>query len=255
MRPWLVVVALVGVAGAVALALWVGAPPEAVLAPATPAAPVAPPDALGGRPASAAAIGETRGPRLLVPRAATAPTLDGDLSDAAWLAGPARTGALTATAGHPPYGDARLLWKDDVLYVALYAADEDIRAPRTGADEPLWLDDHFHLEVDGRGFDRSIDVSPRAVLTDGRRPEGIAGPLDYRWQSGARLEVELDGTVDSGGDEADEEWVVEMALPLAALDLAAEPGASTTLEVRRCDTPPGQAHICASWRGSIELAP
>jgi hypothetical protein len=48
--------------------------------------------------------------------------------------------------------------------------------------------------------------------------------------------VDRDGTLDDPSDE-DEEWVVEAAIPLAALGVTGAPGTRIQIEVSRCDTP------------------
>src|SRR5579862_5505361 len=69
---------------------------------------------------------------LHVPHAPASIIIDGDTDDPGWLRppGPARTGAFTLPNGAKtnPYSDARILWGDGQLYVALYASDEDIES-------------------------------------------------------------------------------------------------------------------------------
>jgi hypothetical protein len=71
---------------------------------------------------------------------------------------------------------------------------------------------------------------------------------------GARAAVDLDGTTNDPSDE-DEEWVVEAAIPLASLGLAARPGATLRLSLERCDVPKGSSRRCGVWgrdpRGAI----
>ena len=167
-------------------------------------------------------------PRLLVPRTDAALRLDGALSEPAWR-GAARTGAFlepgTREAARP-HSDARLLWDGRRLLLALYAADEDIRTAH-----PAWLADAFQVRVLG---DRAaaFDVSASGALTAARISP--SGAVDTTWQSGAEVAVERDGTPDVPGDR-DEEWVVELALPLDALGLRAEPGATVDVRIARCD--------------------
>jgi hypothetical protein len=168
-----------------------------------------------------------RAPRagLRVPRGAVA--LDGETDEPDWR-GAARTGPFPGSDGHParPYSEARFLRDDAHLYVALYAADEDIRA----------RDDSFRL-VFG---DRTLDVSATGVVTAhraGGRP----------WDSGARAASDLDGTPDDPRDW-DEEWSDELSIPLDALGPA-----PLDLAIRRCDTPRDGKRVCAAWRGTLRL--
>jgi len=56
------------------------------------------------------------------------------------------------------------------------------------------------------------------------------------------------GVLNDPSDE-DEEWVVEAALPLMALGLAAAPGTRFSVAISRCDTPRAGAGDSAAARG------
>ena len=200
--------------------------------------------------AKPASIAPAHATRLLVPHADGNITLDGDMDDPGWLHATARTGPFVASSGATarPYSDARFVWGDGHLYVALYASDEDIRAPRTEPDAPLWLDDAFHLVFSDDKLARSIDVSPLGTVTDGIRAVGGQGPFDYAWSSGAHVSHELDGTANNPSDE-DEEWVLEMAIPFESLGLEGERGDQIALTIHRCDTPKHAKRVCGSWNG------
>jgi hypothetical protein len=212
--------------------------------------------ALGG--VAAARRGSTprpvlsRGVELHVPHAPASIVLDGDVDDPGWRGPGGRTRALVTADGSEarPYSDARLVWGDGQLYVALYAADQDIVATYSDPDSPLWLEDAFELRFSDGVREESIDVSPRGVVTDAARTVG--GPLDYAWSSGAHVSRELDGTMNDSRDD-DEEWLLEMAIPLEALGLEGKPGDRVELTLRRCDTPkhaPKHAsRVCSAWNG------
>jgi hypothetical protein len=186
---------------------------------------------------------------LFVPHLPGTITLDGDTDDPGWTQapGPARTGPFRLASGAEarPYSDARLLWGDGHLYLALYAADEDIRTRTDEPDGPLWLDDSFRLTFGRDGVEYAIEVSPRGIVTDAIK---VAGRFDYSWSSGAHVSPELDGTLNKP-DDMDEEWVIEMAIPFESLGLRGEPGESIAFSLRRCDTPKGSGatRVCASW--------
>ena len=162
---------------------------------------------------------------LHVPQAKGPITLDGELGEAAWLRATARTNAFVTESGDDParpYSDARMLWGGEQLYVALYAADEDIRPG-----------DLFHVELEGYGKEhvrRILDVAPFGPATEG----------------GIRFGRDLDGTVGDASDD-DEEWVVEVAIPLRSLGLTGQPGERIAFSVHRCDTPKGGTRFCGSW--------
>ena len=191
---------------------------------------------------------------LHVPRARGTLDIDGETAEPAWQVAIARTGAFVDQAGVAahPYSDMRLTWDGDNLYLLLYAADEDLEAHQETRDSPVWVEDDFHLFF-GNGRDEwTLDVSPRGTLTDGRRAASLANgyggarPFDYGWSSGARLGVDIDGTVNDPSDD-DEEWVVEMAIPLSSLGLAGHAGERLALHAHRCDTPKGGARSCGAW--------
>ncbi len=148
-----------------------------------------------------------------IPRAPLPIKIDGELDEPAWTGNPARTGAFPPGK---PYSDARMLSDDTTLYIALYAADEDIET----------RDDAFRIVFDVNGTKHEIEVSPKCVV------------------SGARVACDTDGTIDDPSD-MDEEWVVEMALPLAAIGV--ERHVPFGLKMERCDTPKHEARTCTSW--------
>lgn len=186
-----------------------------------------------------------RGPELVVPRAAGEITIDGELEDPGWTASLARTGAFVdGDKPAHPYSDARFVHRDGQLFVVLYAADEDIRIAEAKHDDPLYLSDAFELVFRTPRGELLIDVSPGGVVTDARR--SVGGATDFAWESHARVSVDRDGTVDDPSDQ-DEEWVVEMAIPLDALGLTGESGERVGLTMRRCDRVPNAGRVCGTW--------
>jgi hypothetical protein len=187
-----------------------------------------------------------RGLVIDVPRAPGDITIDGELEDPGWSGGMGRTGAFTTADGRDahPYSDARFVHRNGQLFVVLYAADEDIRATSARHDEPLYGADAFQLTLRTTSGELSLDVSSAGVVTDARR--SASGALDFSWESHARVAVDRDGTPNDPSDQ-DEEWVVEMAIPLEALGLSGRAGERIGLEVRRCDDVPGIGRVCAGW--------
>jgi hypothetical protein len=183
---------------------------------------------------------------LHVPRAGGPIVIDGELGDDGWLGRAARTGGFVASDGSQsrPYSDARMVWSDGTLYVALYAADEDLRATYREGDAPLWLEDAFHLSFRRDDTELTFDVSPLGTLTDAQRTGERA--FDYSWQSGARVSRDVDGTLNDPADD-DEEWVIEMAIPLQALGLRGTQGERTGFSIHRCDTPKRGPRLCGGW--------
>jgi hypothetical protein len=154
---------------------------------------------------------------FVIPRTSTPIKIDGELDEPSWVGSPARTGAFAGK----PYSDARMLWDDTTLYLALYAADEDIETST----------DAFRLVFDVKGTPHEIDVAPNCVITHGR-------------ESGARVACDIDGTIDAP-DDMDEEWVVEMAVPLETIGI--ERDTPFHLSIERCDTPKHEPRSCTTW--------
>ncbi len=186
--------------------------------------------------------------------------LEGELDEPEWAlsgrTGPfTRGGASGAADEVRPFSDARFLWGDGQLYLGLYAADDDLRSAVTKHDGPVWLDDTFSIAIteDRPGAPTFlVDVSVGGVVTDAKVMAGAAP--DATWESGLKLGVDRDGTLNDAHDE-DEEWVVEAALPLASMGIAPKAGTRFRLEIRRCDTPRGSKRSCGKAVRILELSP
>jgi hypothetical protein len=172
--------------------------------------------------------------------------LDGELQEQDWR-NAARTHGFIGADGKEahPYSEASFLWDDDNLYLGLYAADEDIRVRAQKHDALAAGDDAFRVRLhhDG-GEDFVFDIAPSGVFADASQA-GDAAP-SLAWESHAVVAVDHDGTLNDASDE-DEEWVVEAAIPLAALQLKGTPGQSFDVAISRCDTPKGGHAVCGSY--------
>lgn len=203
-----------------------------------------------GRAIGASMVGTSTGAagRLAVPRPTGVITLDGKLREPSWRAA-ARTGPFRDEHGDVarPYSEARFLVEGDVLYLGLYAADEDVRAREGVEDDPVWRDDAFTIQLVVDARERFVlDVNARGVFADGHEvtaPDGAA-TIDRTWKSGLRVATDVDGTIDDAKDD-DEEWIVEAALPLAAIGGSA--GRTLRVGLGRCDTPKDGTRRCGSW--------
>lgn len=140
--------------------------------------------------------------------------IDGEPNDPGWEKA-ARTGAFLPAR---PFSEARFVRGDGKLYALLYAADEDIRSDS----------DSFHLEFAGRAF----DVSPLSSSVESAH--------------------DIDGTIDDAHDD-DEEWVMEVAIPLATLGVGDTAGTRIPFFVKRCDTPRGSKRVCGESGGVLVL--
>jgi hypothetical protein len=172
-----------------------------------------------------------------VPHTNEALVLDGELTEASWDSSPLHRFRDAKGRDARPYSYVRFLWSSDgLLHVGLYASDLNIVSAGAGPDGPLWKGDSFHLVFANDGTEHSFDIGPTssgAVLTDGERRAGK--PWDYTWSSGAHVALDMDeGTVDRR-QAKDEEWVLEMSVPLASLGLKPSAGQQIDFRAHRCD--------------------
>jgi hypothetical protein len=207
---------------------------------------------------------EPAAPTLQVPRAPGPITINAETEGkTVWDGEAGNTGNLKDAAGQGmvPYTQAKVRWGDGNLYFMLYAGDLDLEGKVTAPDAPLEGDDSFRLEFGAGKQVRVVAVSLRGTIYDALcdRSAG-ASACDTSWQSGAKVAVDADGTLNHIGDN-DEEWVVEMSLPLSALGIA-QGGAGTRIPfaVRRCEVGHDGVHACGGWgngdrRGELVLDP
>jgi hypothetical protein len=173
------------------------------------------------------------------------------------------TGNLRDSAGRGmvPYTQAKVRWGDGNLYFMLYAGDLDLEGKVTQPDTSLEGDDSFRLEFGSGKEVRVVAASVRGTVYDALCDRSAAAPAcDTAWQSGVKVAVDADGTLDHTGDN-DEEWVVEMSVPLSSLGIdRATPGVRIAFAVRRCEVGYDGVHACGSWgagepRGELVLDP
>jgi hypothetical protein len=141
--------------------------------------------------------------------------VDGVLDEPVWNR-PAVRGVFLGSDGAEarPYSEVRVVVGEDAVYVALYAADEDIRS-----------EDRFDVE---------LGALQATFGADGRVSDARV-----------RAAVGRDGTLDDGSDH-DEEWVVEAAVPRAVV------GAGPwELRAARCDVTLAGERRCGEWRGVV----
>jgi hypothetical protein len=178
---------------------------------------------------------------LVVPRAPRAIVPSTEFDVALW-GGAVNTHTLLDRAGHGavPVSEARFLWGQGKLYVSFYAGDLDLQIQARKHDGPAWKDDAAVLDFPGAdGSERLIVASAIGVVSDGVCPAGIFELGDPRcrlgWESHALATADYDGTINQTGDR-DEEWNVELAIPLAALGIERPaPGTRIAFRLRRCE--------------------
>ena len=156
----------------------------------------------------------------VVPRAHGTVKIDGDWEEPDW-SHTAWRAQFTGSDGQlaRPSSEMRLLHDDHDLIVALYAADENIetRDAFDFAAGPVSV----HVDATGK-------VTPEVP--------------------GVRAKTGFDeGTLDDPRDD-DEEWVVELAIPLAQVGPS-----PVTVKAARCDTPKDNVQRCGQWTGPVRL--
>jgi hypothetical protein len=166
---------------------------------------------------------DAAGPASVAVQATTGPiVLDGEWLETDW---DLRTTQLVFTGDDGqqarPYSEIRFLRDATSLYVGMYAADEDIEAT-----------DFFQVTIGTL----DLRVDPRGRVTASA--------------SGLAAVSEVEGTVDAPGDY-DEEWVVEMSVPLALMSLGPTP---TTMRASRCDVTTDQVLRCGSTTAELFAA-
>jgi hypothetical protein len=206
---------------------------------------------LGGGCGSRPALAAPGLNALFVPHVSDPVKIDAELdSKKLWEGDAGATGNFKTAGGRGmiPYTEAKARWGDGKLYLLLYAGDLDLEGKVRRRDAVLDRDDAFRLEFGDEGDRRVIWVSVLGTVSDARcRPAPGGRACDARWNSHARVAVDRDGTLNKIGDN-DEEWVVEMSIPLAELGVPhPRPGMEIPFSVGRCEVGHGRQRDCGGW--------
>ena len=181
-------------------------------------------------PVHASAI-ESAGPRSHKAfRTAAPPVLDGRLEDPCWQETAAGTGFVTPQAGTPVACQTtfRVVYDAQNLYFGVRARDPDARKVKSRHiehDGPLWGDDciEIFLEPEQRGMEYvQVIANCRGAVWDGYATQmGIS--MDSSFETGATAAARIE----------DDCWSVEVAIPLAGLNLRPGAGARWGMNVAR----------------------
>ncbi|HTR50046.1 MAG TPA: hypothetical protein VMJ10_05010 [Kofleriaceae bacterium] len=159
-----------------------------------------------------------------IPRATVPIVIDGEWTEPDWSKVSLRGQFLGSDGALArPSSEVRFLHDDKDLFVGLYAADENIQTS-----------DAFELHVGALALrlDATGKVTPDTP--------------------GLRVALDRDGSLDDPKNN-DEEWLLEVAIPLAATGLT--PGHFVDVKASRCDVTKDGVNRCGSWSGALELAP
>lgn len=159
--------------------------------------------------------------KFVIPRAPAIPEMDGKWVDEDAWKGALDLGEFTNTldGSKVPFDtDARVMWDDENIYVAMSAGDDYLQSKYTQHDDELWHEDAFEVFLDP-GADKKdyyeIQVSPAGLVFDSYLPRYRKNTNE--WSSNVRVAVVLDGTLNDG-EGGDKGWSAEMSIPIASLD-------------------------------------
>lgn len=163
-----------------------------------------------------------RPPRFIVPRALTAPKIDGKTDEPVW-----QSAAVFRTiypfnkreAASGPATTIRVLWNEQYLFFAFECADRDVQAAPVERDGPVWDWDCveiFLLPEFDTGLYWEINTTPAGSIYDALNAKKFKG-----WAGLARPELTVEGmqtaysvngTINRSDDQ-DVGYTVEIAVP------------------------------------------
>ncbi len=180
----------------------------------TPASPPTSPVAVTAPPREYACV-----------RTKIAPTLDGKLDDAGWIAAPWTEDFLDIQGpalSAPRFRTrAKMLWDTTHFYIAAELREPHLWATLKTHDEIVFHDNDFEVFIDPDGDSREyyeIEVNALGTIFDlylhKRYKED--GPAEHAWNAeGLRTAIHLDGTLNDPTD-TDRAWTLEWAIPWSA---------------------------------------
>lgn len=181
-------------------------------------------------------------PRARVPRLTAAPSLDGDLADAAWNGAAALTDFSDNKTNRPAADQTRVLigYTSNALHIAVHCHESDMSnivhnaiPDNEGASQYATQDDCVELYF---GVDAASERHTRLVVTSA----GIwrSDEIPKTWEHCARL------------NEAD--WVIEFSIPFAALGRSPQSGDVWRFNVARAHVGKKQASVWSTTYGGFK---
>ncbi|MHB8055131.1 MAG: carbohydrate-binding family 9-like protein [Candidatus Aminicenantales bacterium] len=168
-------------------------------------------------------------------RAAGPVTVDGNLDEAVW----------DKVSWSDPFADiegrprvkprfktmVKLLWDDTYFYVGAYLEETNVWATLTERDSVIFQDNDFELFIDPDGDSHNyfeLEINALNTVWDlfliNPYRDGRPANIDAWDIRGLKSAVLINGTINNPGDK-DKSWFVELALPWAVLQEAADPSA------------------------------
>jgi hypothetical protein len=155
-----------------------------------------------------------------IPRAETAPVIDGKFDDEKVWESAAKLSSFKQTMTGKASNcvtSVKLLWDDTSLYVAMHSEDDFLVSKFEKHDDELWKEDAFEIFLDPLGDEKDyyeLQVSPAGVVFDSYLPNQRQNNND--WTSNMTVKVSLEGKLNDPSDE-DKGWSAELAIPFASL--------------------------------------
>jgi hypothetical protein len=151
--------------------------------------------------------------------------------------------------------EVKALWDDKNLYLAFNMEDKDVWTTLSKRDDKLWNEEAVEAFIDADGDGKTyveLQANPTGTVFDSYLPAYRQNQNDF--DSGMKVAVNVDGTVDKRDDE-DKGWTVEMQIPFdAAKGKEKEmrnvpPVLGTVWRVNffRLDYPAGKAQVGYAW--------
>ncbi len=163
-----------------------------------------------------------RPPRFIIPRALTAPVIDGKTDEPVWRNAAVFQTIYPLNKREPapgPETTIRVLWDEHYLFFAFECSDRDIKAAAVERDGPVWNWDCvevFLLPEFEAGLYWEINITPAGSIYDALNAKKFKG-----WGGLARPELTVEGLQTAGSvngtlnqsDDRDVGYTIEIAVP------------------------------------------
>lgn len=185
-------------------------------------------------------------------------TIDGKLDETAWMQA-ASTGFFTDIYGDRtvnPTTEAKMLYDNNNLYVAVMLKDDDVWGNFTKRDDPLYREEALEIMIDADGNGATyyeLQVSPANVIYDAYFPFRRKD-RNLEWDSKLISAVTVQGTLNKR-DDTDEGWTLEVAIPLSSIEDAGRnppaPGDGWRLNFYRMEHPKRGGVTASMWTPTL----
>jgi len=160
-------------------------------------------------------------PSVTVPHSTAEFSLDGVLDEPAWQ----RAASIGPFIHYDGNGTgrwrttAKLLWRDDALYVAFECPDDHVHSPYSKDDQPIYESEAVEMFIDAdRDRDEYVELqaAPTGVRFDASFKGGARQGMARGWNHPFEVGTRVDGSLNEASDR-DRGWVSEWRIPFAGL--------------------------------------